>query len=337
MTTAPHLTRRGSRSRGSPPRPPPERGRVLHPARSARGARRRLAPGRSRRGAAVLGEPGVDDRRGHYRAAGRGASRVGQAGRLGAASVVEGLASVIVIWRLTGTRKLSDTSERAAQRGVAVSFWLLAPYVAVQAVRDLLTGSHPAASRLGIALTLSSVLLMPALGRAKRRLGGHSRRRRTEHALCLSRRRSPGRAGRERRRRRVVARRARRSRRGRDRGHRRPQSVARANNAAKHSHHSAPMRPAARSSARPSDNKPARSRSAAAPAAHSPGVRSGGVLFGRVQRLVGPQQRLGQPECLLRPFPSGHRGVRDARRGAQVRAGAPSTPPSAASVAGTAR
>jgi len=87
-------------------------------------------------------------------------------------SVVEGAASVIVIWRLTGTRKLSDTSERAAQRAVAVSFWLLAPYVTVQAIRDLLTGSHPAASRLGIALTLSSVLLMPALGRAKRRLGG---------------------------------------------------------------------------------------------------------------------------------------------------------------------
>lgn len=36
-------------------------------------------------------------------------------------SVVEGLASVIVIWRLTGTRTLSAASERAAQRAVAVS------------------------------------------------------------------------------------------------------------------------------------------------------------------------------------------------------------------------
>lgn len=86
-------------------------------------------------------------------------------------SVVEGLASVIVIWRLTGTRTLSATSERAAQRAVAVSFWLLAPYVAVQAVLDLLSAHRPSASSLGIALTVSSILFMPALGRAKHRLG----------------------------------------------------------------------------------------------------------------------------------------------------------------------
>jgi len=86
-------------------------------------------------------------------------------------SVVEGLASVIVIWRLTGSRTLSDTSERAAQQAVAVSFWLLAPYVAVQAVLNLMTGHHPSASPLGIALTVSSILVMPALGRAKHRLG----------------------------------------------------------------------------------------------------------------------------------------------------------------------
>jgi hypothetical protein len=42
-------------------------------------------------------------------------------------SAVEGLASVIVVWRFTGSRALSETTERHAQRGVAVSFWLLAP------------------------------------------------------------------------------------------------------------------------------------------------------------------------------------------------------------------
>ena len=99
--------------------------------------------------------------------------RAGSTGLVGWAlsSVVEGLASIIVIWRLTGTRTLSDTSERTAQRAVAVSFWLLAPYVAVQATHDLLTGSHPSASPVGIALTVSSILVMPALGRAKHRLG----------------------------------------------------------------------------------------------------------------------------------------------------------------------
>lgn len=61
---------------------------------------------------------------------------------------------------------MSSTSERRAQRAVAVP-----PYVAARAAADLLTGSHATPSRLGIALTISSVLIMPVLGRAKRRLG----------------------------------------------------------------------------------------------------------------------------------------------------------------------
>ena len=52
-------------------------------------------------------------------------------------SAVEGLASVIVIWRITGSRTLSGTAERRVQRAVAVSFWLLAPYVAAQSAADL--------------------------------------------------------------------------------------------------------------------------------------------------------------------------------------------------------
>lgn len=86
-------------------------------------------------------------------------------------SAIEALASVIVIWRFTGSRTVSETAERRAQRAVAVSFWLLAPYLAVAAIRDL-AGHHPAsASALGIVLTASSVVLMPALGIAKRRMG----------------------------------------------------------------------------------------------------------------------------------------------------------------------
>jgi len=48
-------------------------------------------------------------------------------------SAVEALASIIVIWRFTGPRTLSTTAERRGQRAVAVSSWLLAPYVAVEA------------------------------------------------------------------------------------------------------------------------------------------------------------------------------------------------------------
>lgn len=86
-------------------------------------------------------------------------------------SVVEGLASIIVVWRFTGARTMSESAERQAQRGIAISFWLLAPYIAIQAVLDL-AGRHPAATTiLGIALTASSVVIMPALGITKQRLG----------------------------------------------------------------------------------------------------------------------------------------------------------------------
>src|SRR3954452_20341383 len=85
-------------------------------------------------------------------------------------SVVEGLASVIVVWRFTGSRTLSETAERSAQRAVAISFWLLAPYVAIESIRNLVTGHHPATSLVGIILTASSVVLMPLLGHAKQRL-----------------------------------------------------------------------------------------------------------------------------------------------------------------------
>ena len=88
-------------------------------------------------------------------------------------SVIEGLASVIVIWRFTGSRRLSTTSERRAQRAVAVSFWLLAPYIAVEAVRDLVGGNHVQTSLLGTIVTASSLLVMPALGLTKARLARH--------------------------------------------------------------------------------------------------------------------------------------------------------------------
>jgi divalent metal cation (Fe/Co/Zn/Cd) transporter len=86
-------------------------------------------------------------------------------------SAIEGFASLIVIWRFTGTRTLSETSERRAQRAVAVSFMLLAPYVAFESVRDLVTGAEPETSWVGVALALSSIVLMPLLARAKHRLG----------------------------------------------------------------------------------------------------------------------------------------------------------------------
>jgi len=86
-------------------------------------------------------------------------------------SVVEGLAAVIVIWRLTGSRTVSPAAERRAQRGVAVSFWLLAPWIAAESVRDLAAGHRAGVTVTGMALTAVALVAMPLLGRAKHRLG----------------------------------------------------------------------------------------------------------------------------------------------------------------------
>jgi divalent metal cation (Fe/Co/Zn/Cd) transporter len=88
-----------------------------------------------------------------------------------ASSFVEGLASMIVIWRFTGSRTLSEHSERTAQRLVAGSFLLLIPFFVYEAVHRMIVGSEPTANALGIAITASAIVLMPALGWAKLRLG----------------------------------------------------------------------------------------------------------------------------------------------------------------------
>ncbi|HEY8763435.1 MAG TPA: cation transporter [Solirubrobacteraceae bacterium] len=86
-------------------------------------------------------------------------------------SAIEGLASVIVIWRFTGGRRLSDAAELRAQKAVAISFFLLAPYIAQDAIRALIAGDHASTSWVGIGLSIGSIIAMPLLGRAKQRVG----------------------------------------------------------------------------------------------------------------------------------------------------------------------
>ena len=86
-------------------------------------------------------------------------------------SAVEALASIVVVWRFASARISSDRAERTAQRIVAVSFFLLAPYVAVEAVRTLVVEHHAETTWLGIGLSAGTLLICPWLGRAKIRLG----------------------------------------------------------------------------------------------------------------------------------------------------------------------
>jgi hypothetical protein len=88
-----------------------------------------------------------------------------------ASSFVEALASLIVVWRFTGHRTLSATSEARAQKWVAASFFLLAPYFVVEALRKLISGGETHVTLLAVGLTISAIVLMPLLGWAKLRLG----------------------------------------------------------------------------------------------------------------------------------------------------------------------
>lgn len=86
-------------------------------------------------------------------------------------SAIEGLASIIVIWRFTGARRLSPHAEQRAQRLVAITFFLLAPYITQDAIRTVINGEHSGISWLGIGLSISSIIAMPILGRAKQGIG----------------------------------------------------------------------------------------------------------------------------------------------------------------------
>lgn len=86
-------------------------------------------------------------------------------------SAIEALASVIIVWRFTGTRALSETAEGRAQKAVAVTFFLLAPYIAYDAITALAADDHARTSWLGAGLSAASLTVMPALGIAKRHLG----------------------------------------------------------------------------------------------------------------------------------------------------------------------
>ncbi|NUT55466.1 MAG: cation transporter [Thermoleophilia bacterium] len=102
---------------------------------------------------------------------------------------VEGFASVVIVWRFTGSRLHSERAEARAQRIVAVQFFVLAPYVAYEALSKLWHGDQPDTSWLGIGLVATSAVGMPLLGRAKRNLAhklgsGATHGEGTQNLLC---------------------------------------------------------------------------------------------------------------------------------------------------------
>jgi divalent metal cation (Fe/Co/Zn/Cd) transporter len=104
-------------------------------------------------------------------------------------SAIEGFASLVIVWRFTGSRLVSHAAEERAQKLVAVQFFLLAPYVTAEAIHRLVAAEHAETSWLGVGLTASSLVGMPFLGLAKRRLADRlgsvaTRGEGTQNLLC---------------------------------------------------------------------------------------------------------------------------------------------------------
>jgi divalent metal cation (Fe/Co/Zn/Cd) transporter len=86
-------------------------------------------------------------------------------------SAIEAAAGLVVVWLFASHRAGAAGAERRAQKLIAVSFFLLAAYLAVEASRSLAGGSEPDASWVGIGLAAVTAPTMPLLARVKTRLG----------------------------------------------------------------------------------------------------------------------------------------------------------------------
>jgi divalent metal cation (Fe/Co/Zn/Cd) transporter len=87
-------------------------------------------------------------------------------------SLIEVTASLAGLWRLHADLEPQRraTVERQALRAIGVCFLLLAAYVAYDALGALARREAPRTSLLGILVAAASLLVMPLLARAKRRI-----------------------------------------------------------------------------------------------------------------------------------------------------------------------
>jgi divalent metal cation (Fe/Co/Zn/Cd) transporter len=87
-------------------------------------------------------------------------------------SVIETVSAVILLWRLRVDHDVGnrEQAERSARRAVGVCFLLLAVYVAAESIRALWAKAHPERTVAGILIAVAAVIVMPLLGRAKRRI-----------------------------------------------------------------------------------------------------------------------------------------------------------------------
>jgi divalent metal cation (Fe/Co/Zn/Cd) transporter len=110
-------------------------------------------------------------------------------------SFIEVTSGVTLLWRMSVDADVHrrERNERLALRIVGVCFVALAAYIGYEAIADLIGTKEPAASLAGIILAIVSLIVMPLLSRAKRRVGAalgsaamHADAKQTEFCTYLS-------------------------------------------------------------------------------------------------------------------------------------------------------
>ncbi len=87
-------------------------------------------------------------------------------------SVIEVFSAAILVWRLShkGSLEEEGKKEKKALWFVGVTFFLLAAYVGYESILKLWEGDKPYESLPGVIISVLSVLIMPSLGFAKRKI-----------------------------------------------------------------------------------------------------------------------------------------------------------------------
>lgn len=89
----------------------------------------------------------------------------------GLGSVIEMASAAILLWRLRSDSAASrERDEQIAHRLAGICLLALAAYIAIESIRALWFRSVPERSLPGIAIAIAAVIVMPLLGRAKRRV-----------------------------------------------------------------------------------------------------------------------------------------------------------------------
>jgi hypothetical protein len=84
-------------------------------------------------------------------------------------SIIESLSGASLLWRLQ-RHEADEKREQLALKLVGISFFVLAVYVAADAAKTLIQRDPPHASIVGVCLAAVSIVVMPLLARAKRRV-----------------------------------------------------------------------------------------------------------------------------------------------------------------------